>query len=62
MAEEFRRLLALLRDPEWRSGALWKMEGYTNDEIALKAGRSVRTVESKVRLIRDIWQKESDRE
>jgi DNA-directed RNA polymerase specialized sigma24 family protein len=58
VAEECRRLLALLRDPEWRAVALWKLEGYTNDEIALKVGRSVPTVERKLRLIRDAWEKE----
>jgi RNA polymerase sigma factor (sigma-70 family) len=59
VAEEWQRLLESLANPELRSVALWKMEGYTNDEIAAKLGRSVGTVERKLRLIRSLWEKES---
>jgi DNA-directed RNA polymerase specialized sigma24 family protein len=62
IAEQCRRLLGLLNDPEWRCMALWKMEGWTNDEIALQVGRSERTVERKLRLIRETWEKEIARD
>jgi DNA-directed RNA polymerase specialized sigma24 family protein len=58
VAEECQRLLGRLGDPELRSVALWKMEGYTNEEIAQKLGRSDRTVERKLRLIRKAWEEE----
>jgi DNA-directed RNA polymerase specialized sigma24 family protein len=59
VADECRRLLACLADPELESVALWRMEGYTNDEIAHKLRCVPRTVERKVRLIRTIWSQES---
>ena len=34
--EEYQRLLARLTDPSLRSVAVWKMEGYTNEEIAAR--------------------------
>jgi DNA-directed RNA polymerase specialized sigma24 family protein len=55
VAEECRRLLDRLSDPELRSVALWKMEGYTNAEIAAKLGCVTGTVERKLRVIRSIW-------
>ena len=56
MAEECQRLLEMLGDDQLRSVALWKMEGYTNEEIAGKLGCAVATVERRLRLIRRIWQ------
>ncbi len=61
VAEECRRLLASLADDELRSVALWKMEGYTNEEIAGKLGRSALAVTRKLRLIRSTWEKERAR-
>jgi DNA-directed RNA polymerase specialized sigma24 family protein len=58
VAEECRRLLALLGDRELEEVALAKMEGYTTEEIARRQGRTTRTVERKLRLIRDIWEAE----
>jgi DNA-directed RNA polymerase specialized sigma24 family protein len=58
VAEEFQRLLDLLNDAELRSIALWKMEGYTIDEIAAKLGCVPRTVDRKLRRIRGQWEKE----
>jgi DNA-directed RNA polymerase specialized sigma24 family protein len=55
VAEEFQRLLARLDNEELRSVALWKMEGYTNVEIAAKIGCVPRTVQRKLRLIRARW-------
>jgi DNA-directed RNA polymerase specialized sigma24 family protein len=53
-----RHLLDLLGDDSLRSVALWKMEGYTNAEIAKKLDTATRTVERKLRSIRTIWSKE----
>jgi DNA-directed RNA polymerase specialized sigma24 family protein len=56
VAEECRRLLDRLGDDELRAVALLKMEGYTNAEVAARLGRSLATVERKLRLIRRTWQ------
>jgi DNA-directed RNA polymerase specialized sigma24 family protein len=56
--EECRRLLAELEDEQLRRVALWKVEGFTNEEIAAKLGRSVSTVERKLARIRRLWEKE----
>jgi DNA-directed RNA polymerase specialized sigma24 family protein len=58
MAEEYRRLLALLDDAELEAVALWKMEGYTTEEVAAKLGKSPHSVKRKLRLIRDLWASE----
>jgi DNA-directed RNA polymerase specialized sigma24 family protein len=55
VAEECQRLLARLGDGELRSIALWKMEGYSNDEIATKIGCVARTVERRLAVIRSLW-------
>lgn len=55
VAEECRRLLDLLGDDELRSVAMWKMEGYTNEEIAARLKCVPRTVERKLRVIRSLW-------
>jgi DNA-binding CsgD family transcriptional regulator len=44
-----------------RDVAVWKMEGYTNEEIAGQLGRSVPTVERKLASIRKIWEREGIR-
>jgi DNA-directed RNA polymerase specialized sigma24 family protein len=58
MVEEYERLLDRLDDDVLRSVAVWKLEGYTNKEVAAKLGRAPATVERKLRLIRDTWEKE----
>ncbi len=58
VAEQFQHLLDLLDDQEQRSIVLWKLEGYTNREIAGKLGCALRTVERTLRLIRGIWKQE----
>ena len=64
-AEECRRLLAELGSEELRQVALWKLEGYTNEEIAPRMnggeGRSLATVERKLKEIRLRWEKEVNR-
>ncbi|MBV9124018.1 MAG: RNA polymerase subunit sigma-70 [Planctomycetes bacterium] len=57
VAEECRRLLDRLEDAELKSIALWKMEGYTNAEIAGRLECVTVTVERRLRLIRRIWEK-----
>jgi DNA-directed RNA polymerase specialized sigma24 family protein len=54
--EEYRRQLDRLEDDGLRQIAVWKMEGYENDEIARRLGCGVRTVERKLGVIRAIWQ------
>jgi DNA-directed RNA polymerase specialized sigma24 family protein len=55
LAEECRRLLDGLGSAELAQVALWKMEGYANEQIAAKLGCVPRTVERKLRLIRGLW-------
>jgi DNA-directed RNA polymerase specialized sigma24 family protein len=52
VAEECQRLLEALPDDQLRAIAIWKMEGYTNEEIAAKIERTPRSVERKLQLIR----------
>ena len=59
LAEECQRLLNALDSPELAQVALWKMEGYANEEIAAKLGCVPRTVERRLRLIRSIWTDEA---
>jgi DNA-directed RNA polymerase specialized sigma24 family protein len=58
VVEEYARLLDRLGDDKLRSVAVWKLEGYTNGEIAAKLGRAPATIERKLRRIRDAWEKE----
>jgi DNA-directed RNA polymerase specialized sigma24 family protein len=58
VAEEFERLLDRLDDAGLRRVAVWKMEGYTNQEIAAQLECAPRTVERKLQLIRNLWEQE----
>jgi DNA-directed RNA polymerase specialized sigma24 family protein len=58
VAEECRRLIDVLGDEDLRRIALWKMEGYTNDEIRQRLGCSLRTVTLRLALIRALWDEE----
>ena len=55
MAEECQRLLNGLKDEELMEIAVWKSEGCTNEEIAARLGVVLRTVERKLRVIRQRW-------
>jgi DNA-directed RNA polymerase specialized sigma24 family protein len=55
VAEEFRRLLDRLGDDTLRAVALAKLEGDTTEEIAARLGCVPRTVERKLRTIRELW-------
>ena len=55
VADECRRLLDRLGDETLQSVAVWKMEGETNAAIAARLGCVAKTVERKLRRIRDLW-------
>ena len=55
MADECRRLLERLGDEQLRSIALWKMEGYSTEEIADKLRCVPCTVERRLQVIRKLW-------
>ena len=55
MQDRVRHLLKSLNDTELRQIALLKGEGYENEEIAAKLGCGLRTVERKLRQIRERW-------
>jgi DNA-directed RNA polymerase specialized sigma24 family protein len=59
IAEECEDSLQKLGDEQLRSVALWKMERFTNGEIAAKLGCVPRTVERKLRTIRHLWGQET---
>ena len=58
LADECRRLLDSLPEPELRQIALWKVEGYTHEEIAARLDCVPRTIERKVSRIRLLWKHE----
>lgn len=59
VSEEYEARMRSLNDPELESVALWRMEGYTIEEIAGRLGCVPRSVHRKLELIREIWEKES---
>ncbi len=58
LADECHRLLAALKEPDLRQIALWKVEGYTHEEIAARLDCVPRTIERKVSRIRLLWKHE----
>ncbi len=58
VAEECQRLMEQLGDPTLQNVATWKLEGYTDAEIAIRLGCVTRTVERKLARIRGIWASE----
>jgi RNA polymerase sigma factor (sigma-70 family) len=58
LAEEYQRLMERLGDPTLQTVAAWKLEGYTNDEIAARLGCVTKTVERKLARIRSKWARE----
>jgi DNA-directed RNA polymerase specialized sigma24 family protein len=57
-ADEYHRLLRLLKDDELRSIAVWRMEGHTIEEIAHRLECVPRTIDRRLRLVRAVWEKE----
>jgi DNA-directed RNA polymerase specialized sigma24 family protein len=58
VAEEYTRLLDRLGNDDLRRVAQWRLEGYSNDEIAERLGCARRTVARRLELIRLAWQAE----
>ena len=57
--ENLREKLNTLQ-PSLRSVAVWKMQGYTNQEISERIGRSIATVERYLKSIRTLWHYDPD--
>ncbi len=60
LIDALRGRLLRLDDPHLRQVALWKMEGWTNTEIAEKTGFSTRWVERRLSEIRRRWTHDDD--
>jgi RNA polymerase sigma factor (sigma-70 family) len=58
--ESLERRLAALGDSELRQIALWRLEGYTNREIAERLDRTERLVERRLERIRTKWMSYDD--
>jgi DNA-directed RNA polymerase specialized sigma24 family protein len=58
LAEEYRNRMGMLEDETLRQIALWKLEGYTNEEIKERMGCALRTVANRLKLIRMKWEQE----
>ncbi len=56
LAEDLQQRLNRLPDEVLRQVCLWKVEGFTNDEIAERMNCATRTVERKLELIRKHWE------
>lgn len=59
MRDQLDHLLGLLADATLRNVAVWRMEGFTNEEIAERLGVTGRTIERKLNLIREEWRQAS---
>jgi len=55
-AEEYERLMHKLPNATLTEVAVLRMEGYSNAEIAARLGKTERTVERKLNLVRQIWE------
>jgi DNA-directed RNA polymerase specialized sigma24 family protein len=56
VAEQCQYLLDNLPDEQLRTIAVWKMEGYTNEEIGQTLDCALATVERRLKLIRKLWE------
>ncbi len=59
LAEEAQHMLDTLDDEDSRLIAEWRMDGYSNDEIAQRLSCTVRTVERKLQAIRQLWSEDA---
>lgn len=57
MEEQRVSLFALLRDDVQRDIARMRLDGFANEEIAERLGVSLRTVERKLGMIREVWER-----
>jgi DNA-directed RNA polymerase specialized sigma24 family protein len=55
-AEHYERLMRELPDAALAEIAVLRMEGYSNAEIAIRVGKTERTIERKLNLVRRIWE------
>jgi len=53
--EQYDRLLGQLRDDTFRRIVVWRMEGYSSQEIAERLGIAKRSIERKLALVRKKW-------
>ncbi len=60
LEEEYQSRMALLGDDMLRKLAQLRLEGYSNEELAEQTGLSLRSVERKLGVIREIWTREID--
>jgi RNA polymerase sigma factor (sigma-70 family) len=60
LKEALERRLAALADPDLREIALWRLEGYTNREIAAQRKCTERSIERRLERIRDKWMSYDD--
>lgn len=60
MADQMQQLLATLPDETAQKIAALKMDGFTHDEIASKLKVNIRTVERRLKQIRELWQRVLD--
>jgi DNA-directed RNA polymerase specialized sigma24 family protein len=56
MAEMYHSLLEALDEEDLRQIAVRKLEGYTNEEIAVQLGCSLRKVVYRLKVIRETWE------
>ena len=61
MEEQQAVLFAALPDDAQRQIARLRLEGFSNEEIAQQTGLALRSVERKLKLIRDVWSDRLDR-
>lgn len=59
LAESCQSLLGGLPEGDLREIAVAKLDGFTNEEIANRLGVQTRTVERKLRTIREIWSQDA---
>lgn len=62
IVDQIDQLLVRLENPTLAQVAVLKMEGHTNEEIAARLNVGERTIERKLRLIRDNWEREAEGE
>lgn len=58
VAEQCKTLLDRLPDQAMQKIALLRMEGFTDDEISAHLGCARRTVQRRIRLIKELWEQE----
>ena len=62
MADQLANLLTVLGDPDLQELVICKIEGYTNEEMAQRMNVTTRTIERRLRLVREHCREELDRD